>query len=396
MQSVIVVGAGLAGLTAAEQLARSGWHVTVLEARDRVGGRVWSTTLDNGSVAELGGEWIHHGDRGVFSLAARFGLDLANTGIEFTHRDPIGGPPVPAEMHRQLLEKLRAQLVRLTAEEIERLSVEEFLERVEGDPMAMAVLRCRLAGSAAIPLDRVGVEELEGSFGVSSAKTYRIAGGNHQLTRCLAAGLDDLRVSTPVAAVHHSASGVEVVDHNGDRHLADGVVIAIPLPGLRQLEFEPVLPESLLSTINDLEMGTAAKLIQQVAADFPQSARQSIERPVWFWSTGTAPGSTVSSFVGTAAAVEELIVGNEWTEPLRRAMPDHTPAGDPLVVDWGADEWSRGCYSAMGPGQRRLLGNFDRPPFRIEFAGEHVNGSGTIEGAVQRGIRAAARLAAYG
>lgn len=391
MPSVIVVGAGLAGLTAAERLARDGWQVTILEARDRVGGRVWSVRLDNGSVAELGGEWIHQSDRGVISLAARFGLELADTGIEFTHRDPVEGPPVPAAIHQQLLEKLRAQLARITAEETERLSVEEFLERVEGDPMAMALLRSRLEGSAAIPLSRVGVEELEGSFGIGSGKTYRIAGGNQQLARSLAAGLDDLRLSTPVAAVHHSVAGVEVVDTKGDRHAANAVVIAIPLPGLRQLQFEPALPESSITAINALEMGTAAKLVQPVAGEVPTGARQSTELPVWFWPNG----NTVTSFAGTARAVERVNVKGEWNELLRRAMPDHAPAGVPLIVDWGAEEWSRGCYSALGPGQRRSLDTFDRPPARIEFAGEHINGSGTIEGAVQSGIRAAARLAAY-
>jgi monoamine oxidase len=396
MPSVIVVGAGLAGLTAADRLTRNGWQVTVLEARDRVGGRVWSATLENGSVAELGGEWIHQGDRGVFSLAARFGLGLSSTGIEFTQRDPIEGPPVSASIHQELLEELHALFARLTADERERLSVGEFLKAIEGHPLAMAVLRSRLEGSAAVPLDRVGVEELEGSFGIGSGHTYRMDGGNQQLARSLAAGLDDVRLATPVLAVHHSATGVAVTDHRGDRVMADAVIIAVPLPNLRQMQIEPALPGPLATTIDLLEMGTAAKLIQQVAADSPRFALQSIERPVWFWTTGTPSGSTVSSFAGTAEAVEGLMVGDEWGELLRRAMPDRSFAGDPLVVDWGADQWSQGCYSALGPGQRRLLCNFDRPPLRIEFAGEHVNGSGTIEGAVQSGIRAAARLAAYG
>jgi monoamine oxidase len=391
MPSAIVVGAGLAGLTAADLLVRSGWQVTVLEARDRVGGRVWSANLANGSVAELGGEWIHHGDSGVISLAARFGLDLSDTGIEFTHRDPIEAPPVPAALHTQLLDEVRTRLARLTPDERERISVGEFLDGIDGHSMAMAVLRSRLEGSAAVPLDRVAVEELEGSFGVGSGKTYRIDGGNQRLAQSLATSMKDVRLSTPVAAVQHSAAGVEMTDTKGDRHAADAVVIAIPLPNFRQLQFEPALPESLLTTINTLQMGTAAKLVQPVAGEVPTGARQSTELPVWFWPNG----DTVTSFAGTARAVERVLVDDDWNELLRRAMPDHAPAGVPLIVDWGAEEWSRGCYSALGPGQRRLLDTFDRPPARIEFAGEHINGSGTIEGAVQSGIRAAARLAAF-
>ena len=391
MPSVIVVGAGMAGLTAADLLVSSGWQVTVLESRDRVGGRVWSANLANGSVAELGGEWIHHGDSGVISLATRFGLDLIDTGVEFTHRDPIEAPPVPAALHSQLLEQVRTRLARLTPDERERMSVGEFLDGIDSHSMAMAVLRSRLEGSAAIPLDRVAVEELDGSFGVGSGKTYRVEGGNQRLARSLAENINDLRLSTPVATIQYSGAGVEAIDTEGDRHAADAVVIAIPLPGLRRLQFEPALPEELTTTINALEMGTAAKLVQPVAGEVATGSRQSIEIPVWFWPNET----TVTSFVGTARAVERLIVQGAWNELLRRAMRDHTPAGVPLIVDWGAEEWSRGCYSALGPGQRRSLDAFDRPPARIEFAGEHVSGSGTIEGAVQSGIRAAARLAAY-
>lgn len=382
----------MAGLTAAELLVRRGWRVLVLEARDRAGGRVWSSTLDNGSVVELGGEWIHHGDRHVFALAGRLGLESVDTGIEFTHRDPIEGSPVPPEEHTQLLERVRSTLARLTDDEKQRLSVHEVLDRIDSHPMAMAVLRSRLEGSAAIPLERVGVEELDGSFGIGSGKTFRIAGGNQQLAGSLATNIQDVRFSRAVLAVQHSTTGVELVDRSGDRHLADAAIIAVPLPGLRQIHFEPALPDSLTTTINTLQMGTAAKLIQPVAGDPPPSARQSIELPVWFWTSATAPGPTVSSFAGTAGAVRKMTGGDEWAQLVRRAMPEHAPTGDALIVDWGAEEWSLGCYSALGPGQRRLLDTFDQSPARVEFAGEHVTGSGTIEGAIESGIRAAARI----
>jgi monoamine oxidase len=393
MPSVVVVGAGMGGLTAAELLARSGWNVTVLEARDRNGGRVWSTTLQNGSVAELGGEWFHESDRGVIDMAARLGMELVDTGIEFTHRDPIEGPAIPPGEHRDLSEELAKELSRLTGPERESLTVDRFLARFDSHPEAMAVLRSRLEGSAAIPLSRVGVEELEGSFGIGSGRTFRIAGGNQQLAGSLAAGIGDVRLSTPVAEVHHSAIGVELVDQGGDRHNADAAIIAVPLPSLRRLQFEPQLPDALAVTIDAIEMGKAAKLVQPVSGHPPLLARQSIELPVWFWTSGAAE-SVLSSFAGTADAVQRLIVGDEWMRLSARVVPNHVAMSDPLIVDWGAEEWSMGCYSALGPGQRRLLDNFDLPPSRIEFAGEHVNGSGTIEGAVQSGIRAATRLLA--
>lgn len=394
MPSVIVVGAGLAGLTAADHLSGSGWKVTVLEARDRVGGRVWSTRLDNGAVVELGGEWIHHGDRAVIALAAHLGLDLIDTGIEFTHRDPIEGPPILPAEHSQLLGDVARELTRLTGPERDGLSVDQLLGRIEADPMAMAVLRSRLEGSAAIPLDRVGIEEIEGTFGTGSGKTYRVGGGNQQLTLSLASRIREVQLSTPVVAIDHSATGVEVVDHEGNQRMADAVIVAVPLPSLGRIHFEPALLGPLAATITSLEMGSAAKLVQQIVGDPPPLARQSIDLPVWFWTFGEATGAAIASFVGTDRAVRSLVDGGEWNALRGRVLETAETTGDPLIVDWGAEEWSQGCYSALGPGQRRLLQNFDHPPKGVEFAGEHIYGSGTIDGAVRSGTRAAARITA--
>ena len=79
-RTVVVVGAGFAGLSAAMELHDLGFEVRVLEARERVGGRVWSTTLTNGAVVELGAEWIMADDLAVQEAAARFEVDLVETG----------------------------------------------------------------------------------------------------------------------------------------------------------------------------------------------------------------------------------------------------------------------------------------------------------------------------
>jgi monoamine oxidase len=87
----LVIGAGLAGLAAADQLDRAGWEVEVLEARDRVGGRVRSRRLDNGAVVELGAEFILPGNTEVEALAGRLGLGLWDKGMRYGRRDPRGG-----------------------------------------------------------------------------------------------------------------------------------------------------------------------------------------------------------------------------------------------------------------------------------------------------------------
>ena len=101
---VVVVGAGLAGLTAAYRLNQAGYHVTVLEAQDRVGGRVRSLTLENGAVAELGGEWIESDQQFVSDLASELGVSMSPVGVDFAHRDLIGQPSIPIPEHRRVAE----------------------------------------------------------------------------------------------------------------------------------------------------------------------------------------------------------------------------------------------------------------------------------------------------
>ncbi|MEA2455256.1 MAG: monoamine oxidase, partial [Thermoleophilaceae bacterium] len=100
-----VVGAGLAGLVAADELRRAGAEVVVLEARERVGGRVWSRRLDNGAVVEMGAEFILPGNTAIRELARRFGLGLWDKGMRYGRRDPRGGM---GTTHEELATAVRA------------------------------------------------------------------------------------------------------------------------------------------------------------------------------------------------------------------------------------------------------------------------------------------------
>src|SRR5215210_1629183 len=89
-RGVIVVGAGLAGLTAAFELSRRGVAATVVEARNRVGGRVWSRRLDNGAIVEMGAEWIMPGDDALRELCRSLSIVLSDAGVDYRRREPRG------------------------------------------------------------------------------------------------------------------------------------------------------------------------------------------------------------------------------------------------------------------------------------------------------------------
>ncbi|HEX6146367.1 MAG TPA: NAD(P)/FAD-dependent oxidoreductase [Acidimicrobiia bacterium] len=390
---VIVVGAGVAGLTAARRLTEQGVEVLVLEARSRVGGRVWSHRLPNDEIVELGGEWISTSQTPVIELAAELGLGLVDTGMDFITRDPVGGPVIPDDEHERLGRALAARMEELGPERLAEMTVADLLAGVEQPGAAGVVLRSRLAGTAGAQLDQVSAGEIGEEFGVGDQGSYvRIDGGNDRLAKALAAGLE-LRLDTEVVSIQQRVAGVGVATRNEELG-AEAVVLALPLPVLRRLVFEPALPDDLALALDRLRMGKGVKVAAPTGEEPPMFRRQDTDIPAWYW-TGLEPTGSVrravTGFAGTGPGVTSLL--SETMARLARAAPE-VGLGVPVVADWVSDRFAGGSYSVIGPGQRGLLESLARPWGRVFFAGEHVNGSGTIVGAIESGEAAATRLLA--
>jgi monoamine oxidase len=388
---VLVVGAGLGGLTAATCLQDAGADVTVLEARDRVGGRVLSHRFDNGAVVELGGEWIDSSQQAVRALAERLGLKMVDTKQDFVTRDLIGHSPIDPTEHSRLAGWLFDAIETTGPERLEQMSLAAFLDTVPDIGPAMTVLRSRLEGTFGVPLVEIAAIDLDEEFGLVQASTYlRVSGGNDSLAKVMAADLD---VRTGVAAEHVAQTSTSSRVLAGDTtHEADHVVVAVPLPILRGPGFLDSAPDSLRSALATIGMGTAAKVVVATEAEPPMFRRQEADIPAWYWTGANEDGSTrraVTGFAGTVRGAKTMVA--QASERLRTAVPETAFLGAPVIVDWGAERWSQGCYTALGPGQRRLLTELQRPWGRVVFAGEHVNGTGTIDGAIRSG-ESAARL----
>lgn len=394
MARIVVVGAGMAGLTAAFRLRQWDHDVTVLEARQRVGGRVYSVTLENGAVAELGGEWITDGQRSVLGLAQELGVSMIPVGVDFAKRNMIGSPPITNKEHQRVADLVLAGIAAMTEAEQNRQTAAQLLTDLDDRSIAFMVLRQRIAGSAGVPLTSVAVDEIIGDFGIEETTYLRIDGGNQILAEVLASHLADVRTGEPVNEIASTDTGVDIRTMEGTI-AAEGVVVAVPLPLIPRISFDPPLSPAMTDVLGTVAMGTAAKLAVPTESTPGLFALQNPNDTWWCWTGAGADGAArkvVTAFAGTQEAIDA--VGSSWADRMAAALPDVELGPNAVTVDWGREEWSGGCYTALGPGDEDILTIFEEPG-RIVFAGEHTLGAGTIDGAIESGDLAIERLLGY-
>jgi monoamine oxidase len=387
---VAVIGAGLAGLAAADALARAGRDVVVLEARDRVGGRVWSRTLPGGAVVEMGAEFILPGNTVVEETARRLGLGRWEKGMAYGRREPRGVPVTEAEL------RAAAAAIAAALEDpaVRSGSAAALLDRLDAPGPVREAIRARVEISTAAAGEDVGADELAGVAAFSDAPSAGIAGGNQGLARALAAPLGErLHLRSPVTSVAWGDDGVRVGEVT-----ADAVVVAVPAPLIGAIDFEPALPGRLRDAVAGVRYGHAAKLFVPLRERPATSAVLSVPERYWTWTAraGEEVQPVVHAFAGSRAALERLGVAagpDAWLVSLARLRPDlplqHEGA---LLSRWSDDPWARGAYSVHTPGgnDAALAERYGR----LVLAGEYTAGpyAALMEGALRSGIRAAAQL----
>ena len=384
--------------------------MTVLEARDRVGGRVRSIELSNGAVAELGAEWIEPEESAVRDLAGAVGVTLLPAGIAYRRREAAG--PLGASRREQddALAVFAAARSAMSADAAVNASVGAFIDGLPLNGRQRATLRARLQGTFGADLGDVALRAADGygSAEAGAASDLRAEGGNQRIADALASRLPDVRLRHMVKQLDHSNADGSAVVVRGESPSgpftvrADAAVVAVPAPIVGDIDFVPALPAALRTALRELPMGVAAKLAVPVEPAPSPRAIQEIDTPFWCWAAvgeRGAPRPALTAFAGSAAAMAALHAPagdpERWLSRMMELNADVRPAGDPVMVAWESDPLARGCYAAFDNrsfDRRELLG---RPWGRIAFAGEHTAGAvGTMNGAVESGYRAAANVLA--
>jgi monoamine oxidase len=387
--SAVVVGAGFAGLAAAERLVSEGFDVTVFEARDRVGGRVYSQRLENGAVIERGAEFIFLDNEVLRTTAARLGLVLYEKGTLYGDREPRGGPPVS-----------RAELLDAVGRlgELRGASIEDALAGIESEG-ARAAIAARVAVSTGYELDdQTATTLVEDTASFGDFPSHGVAGGNQELAHALARAVGDrLHLQAPVERVDWSSHGV-VVRAAGAEHPADACVIATPAPHSLEIVWDPPLPGWKRNALAAVRYGDGAKIFLPLAAPAEPSATLSVPGRFWTFTQYAPDGSPLpvaSSFAGTRAAIDRLRVNDgpaTWAEAVRELRPDLRFTDDaPTLSTWHDDPWTRVGYSA-----RTISSPMEDDPLQLAvgplaFAGEHTAAKwhALMEGALRSGLRAA-------
>ncbi len=439
---VVVVGAGLAGLSAACELLRAGLEPVVLEARDRVGGRTLSEPIGDGVVVELGGQWLAEGNRRMGELAAEAGAPLYQNYAEGADLVEISGsirkqrgkvPPlrplalIDVAIARGRLDRLVGSVPVCSpwraphAEQLDGMSVADWLDRhvrsKEGRTLLDLAFTTMWGGEPG-DLNLLHALAYIGSTGrfdnLATTKIQdRITGGAARIAHRLAARLGErVLLESPVSAISTGHSGVEVRSARGTVR-ARRVVVAVPPQLAAEIRFEPALPHARATALRELPMGSVIKACAVYARPFWRERGLSgkaltARGPVTAVFDNSPPGQDVPGLLVTfvpGARARELAGRTEGErrgavlDALVRLFGQDAAAPDAYFEkDWSADPWSRGGYfglPAIGA-MTRSVRELGEPLGPVHWAGSEtvLKDYGGMEGAVASGERAAAEVLA--
>lgn len=419
--NVIIIGAGIAGLAAAKEMKKKGHTVTVLEARNRVGGRIWSDRSIPGAALDMGASWIHGiSNNPIHKIASDLALPMKVTDYDSMRVYDADGQP--SSISAANVQTFAANL----SSEIEELSSSS----PEANIQDAANIVLADGGEGSLSLDQVNYilnARIEHEFAADTGLLSVLAiaegeayGGDDvvfpegydQITTYLSSGID-IRTNHVVTSVDYSSESIMVTIASGEVLSADKVLVTVPLGVLKKgsIDFIPALPVDKVEAIGALGMGVLNKVYLKFPHSFwdndvhlighvPENNKGywaewlNIEKytglPILLGFNAGTYGTDVEKLsdddiVAEAMGVLRKLYGVEIPEP-----------SDVLITRWASDPFSYGSYSYLKAGANIDMRDTLAAPIqgKIFFAGEATNGDfpATVHGAYLSGMREAGRI----
>jgi monoamine oxidase len=428
---VVVVGAGLAGLSAALDLQAGGADVVVLEARDRPGGRVLQTQMPDGRLVQLGGEVTGAFQTAYRGLVEELGLTLESAFPSIPGEDAymlaegrfVGSDfPWMTDEDRASYAKVEqafGELVKTVdpddpwshaeADRLDRLSVGAWMREAGATPNAV---RARELASLALSCESVERTSLlsdlrkeavaggEGFYTYEQWETDRVAEGSGTVPLRLAeeVGAARIRYSTPVERIRVARSGCVVTSRSGERFEAAAVVSAVPVGPLRNIHVEGVSEERMAS-LRHQRNALAAKAVFVYASSFweKQGLNGELYSEIgliggaWPQVDGVLSTLVPPERLAPLLATPEGVTEAELTEEMAAAFGEGAREAQAFFLRrWGVDPWTQGYITSWRPGDLLAVGPLHgthEPPFYVCGSDQWV--CGYMEGAVRTGRAAA-------
>jgi monoamine oxidase len=432
---VVVIGAGLAGLSAARDLASAGVDVVVLEARNRPGGRVEQTTLADGRLVQLGGEVVGPFHEAYCGLVAELGLTLEPSFPQLPGEDTwvltsgrVLGEGWMSDADRASYDAANDAFGRLAAtvdpddpwshpdaDRLDRLSVGDWLREMGATANAVRMRDVAMLALSAESVERTSLlsdlrkEAAAGAKGFYDYDVWecqRVAEGSATVALRMAEELGHrIRYATPVTHVQVGTPTSRVTTATGERLDCEAVVSAVPVGPLRRIAIEGV-SHARLDSLDRQRHALAAKVCFAYDSSWWEGQGQNgtmyfetaVMGGTWLQREGIlsalVPPERMAAFLATSPALIEADLIAEMVE----AMGER--AADPLAIffrRWGVDPWTEGYITSWRPGDVMAVGPLHgshEPPFYVCGSDQWV--CGYMEGAVRTGRGAAKALLSAG
>ena len=416
----IVIGAGAAGLAAARTLQDANRSVLLLEARDRIGGRIHTSYDFATHPIECGAEYLHGEHIVTWDWVRRYRLKTLPVFDEYRNQfmyinkkllpfkrwSTIPGVEILDLMDDSPIDALITTWIDAGKPDV---SLAQFLleSQIELPTDVHRIIDNFLSGSYAANLDQLGVYGLaELTYDGDGDRYSRLQQGYSHLCEQFATGLN-IKYATPVTRIHWGSSGVQIQTETDKTYTAQQVIITLPLALLQEnaVEFAPKLPDNKLNAIHGLGAGHITKLMLKFDQPFwsreLESCLTTADTQLW-WRPGwkrnnEAPvltaftGSTGADNLGKLGREGAIQAGLQDLEQMFE-MPLAERLVDALFVDWQADPYARMAYSFVPVNGVGLRSQLAQPVDQVLFfAGEatHTTRAATVHGALESGIRAA-------